>query len=506
MSTVVGSIIVVLLGGYLIMRQVSDGIVAGKRAASVAEAASSLERMQQQLRDTDLRTASLYERLGQLADEAGNQSEQFELVIQGPISGFVSPGVSPESVPRSLVDAVATGGDGLFVTPTTVVRTDGGTSPGIAVGGRLYAPGSGESFPVYFLFELNHEQATLAVIQQALWTAGALLLVMLGAIAVLVSRHVVRPIRQASITAGRLADGVLDERMNVRGSDDLASLATSMNHMASELQQQIVRLEELSRVQQQFVSDVSHELRTPLTTVRMAAEMLYEGRGDFDPSVSRTMELMHDELDRFEALLSDLLEISRFDAGAAVLTRDEVDVVEIVRAEVDAQSAFAARMGTSLTLRADRPAIAEVDSRRIRRIMRNLITNAIEHAEKQPIDITVACDEDAVAVVVRDHGVGFMASQARQVFHRFWRADPSRDRTVGGTGLGLSISMEDALLHHGWLSAWGRPHRGAQFRLTLPRRADHVLRSSPLPLAPSDVTLRRTRPIAALGPGPGGGS
>ncbi|MGJ6979487.1 MtrAB system histidine kinase MtrB [Aestuariimicrobium soli] len=499
-STMIGSIIVVLLSGWLIMRQATDGVMAGKRSAAIAEASSSLERMQQQLRDTDLRTASLYERLNQLADEAGSQGGQFHIVIQGPVSGFVSPGIVSSSVPQSLVDAVAASSEGMFVTPTTVVSSDPTVAdvPGLAVGSRLQAPVSGQSYPIYFIFPLNHEQQVLDVTQRALITTGALLMLLMLGISALVSRHVVRPIRQASITAGRLADGHLDERMAVRGTDDLASLATSMNHMASELQQQIVQLEDLSRVQQQFVSDVSHELRTPLTTVRMAAELLHDGRQDFDPSVARTTELLYDELDRFEGLLGDLLEISRFDAGAAVLNLDEVDLVELVRREVDSARGFAERSGTQLRLHTEGTAVAEVDARRIRRILRNLITNAIEHAERLPIDITVKVDEDAAAIVVRDHGVGFLASQARQVFHRFWRADPSRTRTMGGTGLGLAISLEDAMLHNGWLSAWGRPKRGAQFRLTVPRRHGQVLRSSPLPLAPTDFSLmERVQPIDA---------
>lgn len=495
-STVVGSIVVLLLGGALMMRLATEGMLAEKRTASMAEASAALATMNQQLRDTDLRTASLYERLNQLADEVGNQPANFHIVIQGPVSGFVSPGITADSVPTALVQAVATGSSGMYITPTTVVHTDPmiADEPGLAIGARLEAPVQGQSYPIFFVFSEQHERETLQVLERSLWIVGGVLSGLLALIAVLVSRHVVRPIRQASITAGRLADGHLDERMAVRGTDDLASLATSMNHMASELQQQIGQLEDLSRVQQQFVSDVSHELRTPLTTVRMAAELLYETRSDFDPSASRSAELMHDELDRFEGLLADLLEISRFDAGAAVLTVDEVDVLGLVLEEVRAQTPFATRMGVALRVHGDEPAVAEVDARRIRRIIRNLVTNAIEHGERRPVDITVEADADAVAVVVRDHGVGFLASQARQVFHRFWRADPARTRTVGGTGLGLAIAMEDARLHNGWLSAWGRPGRGAQFRLTLPRLVHGILTSSPLPLTPSDLTTGEQTP------------
>ena len=113
--------------------------------------------------------------------------------------------------------------------------------------------------------------------------------------------------------------------------------------------------------------------------------------------------------------------------------------------------------------------IAEVDRRRVDRILRNLIGNAAEHGEGRPIDVTLAGDDAAVAITVRDYGVGLRPGHEKQVFNRFWRADPSRARQTGGTGLGLSISLEDARLHGGWLEAWGAPGRGAVFRLTLPR-------------------------------------
>ncbi|HZA05278.1 MAG TPA: HAMP domain-containing sensor histidine kinase, partial [Propionibacteriaceae bacterium] len=226
--------------------------------------------------------------------------------------------------------------------------------------------------------------------------------------------------------------------------------------------------------------------------VRMAAEVLYEAREDFDPVSARSAELMQTELDRFEALLTDLLEISRFDAGVAVLSTDVVDLNDIVTEVLDANALLASSHGVTITVHSTGEAKAEVDGRRIERILRNLVVNAIEHSEGKPIEVLVASDQLAVAVAVRDHGVGFEASQAKQVFHRFWRADPARNRTVGGSGLGLAIAMEDANLHGGWLTAWGRPGLGAQFRLTLPRRRGMVLRTSPLPLVPRDLVTTST--------------
>jgi len=308
----------------------------------------------------------------------------------------------------------------------------------------------------------------------------------------LVTRQVVTPIRMARRVAERLAAGQLQERLRVVGEDDLARLATSFNQMASNLQRQIRQLEELSRVQRRFVSDVSHELRTPLTTVRMASDVLHDARHEFDPVTARSAELLQTELDRFETLLVDLLEISRFDAGAAVLDVEDVNLVDVAHRVVDMTRPLAEQRGVQVRVQApSHPCPAEADVRRVERIVRNLVTNAIDHAESRghgaEVLIRVAGDDHAAAVAVRDYGVGLAPGEAAMVFNRFWRADPARARTSGGTGLGLAISLEDTHLHGGWLQAWGRPGRGAQFRLTLPRRAGAPLRQSPLPLVPSDA-------------------
>ncbi len=365
------------------------------------------------------------------------------------------------------------------------------TTAGLLVG-RLGADPEGHSYQLFFAFPFDHEQATLALVKQTLAVVAVVLLALLSAIAALVTRQVVTPVRMAARIAERLAAGGLEERMQVRGEDDLARLAFSFNKMATSLQQQIRQLEELSRVQRRFVSDVSHELRTPLTTVRMAADLLHESRDEFDPAVARSAELLQAQLDRFEALLGDLLEISRFDAGAAVLEAEPVDIRMLVERVVEAAEPLAARNGGALVIRApDRPCMAEVDPRRIERVLRNLVVNAVEHGEGRDVLVRVAASEDAIAVAVRDYGVGLKPGESSLVFNRFWRADPARARTTGGTGLGLSIAQEDAHLHNGWLQAWGEPGGGSQFRLTLPRSAGHELVRSPIPLEPDDSRNNR---------------
>ena len=335
------------------------------------------------------------------------------------------------------------------------------------------------------------------LVQRTVFLVGALLVLTLGGIAYVVTRQVVSPVRMAARTAEKFSAGQLTERMSVRGEDDLALLATSFNGMASNLQDKITRLEELSRVQQRFVSDVSHELRTPLTTVRMAADVIYESRDEFDASTARSSELLQTQLDRFEALLADLLEISRFDAGAATLDPDRLDVRALLDRAVESARPFALAKGSDLRIIApSEPIAVELDTRRIDRVLRNLVLNAVEHGEGRSIDITVGADDEAVAVTVRDHGVGLRPGESSLVFNRFWRADPSRARTVGGTGLGLSIALEDVRLHGGWLEAWGEPGDGACFRLTLPRTVDGPLTHSPLPLVPTDAGPRVNASLA----------
>ncbi|MGA5304113.1 MtrAB system histidine kinase MtrB [Nucisporomicrobium flavum] len=354
---------------------------------------------------------------------------------------------------------------------------------------------------LYYVVPLTTEDRAANQIRTTVLVTGLALVILLGVVAGLVTRMVVTPVRVAARTAQRLSAGLLDQRMKVDGEDDLALLAASFNQMAANLQRQIVRLEEMSRLQRRFTSDVSHELRTPLTTVRMAADLIFAERDEFDPAVARSAELLQAELDRFESLLTDLLEISRFDAGFAALDAEHTDLVPIVERVADRLSGLAERVGVTIELRLpDTPVIAEVDPRRVERILRNLVGNAVEHGERKPVEVTMATDEAAVAITVRDHGVGLKPGEERLVFNRFWRADPSRARQTGGTGLGLSISVEDARLHGGWLEAWGEPGGGAQFRLTLPVRSGDRLVSAPLPLIPRDRAIDDPANNAAEGP------
>jgi two-component system, OmpR family, sensor histidine kinase MtrB len=384
-----------------------------------------------------------------------------------------------QQIPQTLRDFVKAG---QVSYQYATVHTEGFSGPALIIGSPTTSSVNAE---LYLIFPLTNEERTIALVRGTMATGGLVLLALLAAIALLVARQVVLPVRSAARIAERFAEGHLTERMPVRGEDDMARLAVSFNDMAESLSRQIQQLEEFGNLQRRFTSDVSHELRTPLTTVRMAADLIYDHSEDLDPALRRSTELMVSELDRFESLLNDLLEISRHDAGVAELSVESVDLRATVRSALDNVGHLAD--DASIELQVELPehdVIAEVDPRRVERILRNLIANAIDHAEHKPVEIRMAADEDTVAVTVRDFGVGLRPGEEKLVFSRFWRSDPSRVRRSGGTGLGLAISSEDARLHQGRLEAWGEPGKGACFRLTLPLVRGHKVTTSPLPLKP----------------------
>lgn len=359
--------------------------------------------------------------------------------------------------------------------------------PGIVVGTPLFVPGAGE-YELYLGYDLAEADRTLVFVQQTLLLAALALSLLIGVIAWVVVRLVVEPIRVAAETSAKLAAGELEVRIPEKGDDVITTLARSFNGMADSIQSQITQLADLSRVQQRFVSDVSHELRTPLTTIRLAGDVLFDQRESFPPATSRTAELLHTQTERFELLLSDLLEISRFDAGSAELETEPTSLVYLVEDSIDEMSQLALQAGSELRLVALGGYFeADIDARRIRRIVRNLLGNAIEHGEGRPIVVSIDSTATAVALAVRDYGIGMTPEAASRVFDRFWRADPSRKRTIGGTGLGLAISLEDAALHGGELELWSEPGAGSCFRLTLPRLKGRPIGVSPLPLPPLDA-------------------
>jgi two-component system sensor histidine kinase MtrB len=493
-STLALSTAVVLVLGLILQTQIALRVLQAKEADTLARAEAGRVLLERDLSGVDPDREGAQGELNNALDRLTNNTAaddpaspaagEYRAVLttaRGDAGTQVAAG-PVEDVPLDLREKVA---EGTLSRKYVTLDEQGIQVPTLLVGQPVRTANGDLEF--YLLFPLTAEERTLDLVQSTLIVGGLILLLLLAAIASLVTRQVVRPVRQAAEIAERFADGHLDERMPVHGEDELARLGESYNAMAQSIEEQIRKLEEFGALQRRFTSDVSHELRTPLTTVRMAADVLHASRAELLPALRRSSELLVSELDRFEALLADLLEISRLDAGVADLGAERVDVHAVVERAVEAVRGIAEESGTELRLVGPGPVYAEVDPRRVERIVRNLVANAVDHGEGRPVRIELGCDEHTVAVLVRDHGVGLRPGEAELVFNRFWRAEESRARRSGGSGLGLSIAVEDARLHGGWLQAWGQIGQGAAFRLTLPREVGGTVQASPLPLGPEAV-------------------
>ena len=496
-TTLVASLVVTLVVGVVLLHQIRDGLLNAKVRSSLAQLDFGLQHAADQYASMDRsKPNTVRTTTSQILSDLGPGSDVTSygvlLYSTDPRLESQEADASTASIPRDLRSVISRQTREAW-TYATIVDPNGKSEPGLVVGAPV--PTNTVGYQLYYLFPLTQERQTLALVKRTMLLAGAAIILLLVIITVVVARQVVRPVRQAAATAERLAAGRLRDRMSVRGEDDLASLANSFNRMAETVERQISQLRELSRVQRRFVADVSHELRTPITTIRMAADVLHESRDELPPELARSSELLQMQLDRFELLLADLLEISRHDAGAAALDTDTVDLRSLVSGVVDAASPLAERRACTLTVDLPaEPVVVEVDTRRIERVLRNLLANAIEHGEGQPVEVALRGGAGGVAVSVRDYGPGLRPGEAALVFGRFWRADPARARSSGGTGLGLSIALEDARLHGGWLQAWGHPGDGTVFRLTVPWRAGEHVSESPLPLDPHELAPRQTDP------------
>jgi two-component system sensor histidine kinase MtrB len=488
LSTIFLSLVVISITGSTLYSRLSTGIKQVNVDTAIIEARSTIFSAQYRLAIASGNpTESVRDIFSSVITSAttvgSNESGREVVILQVPGTAIGKTNyeissnlVSNSSIPESLRKRVRNS-DNL---ESSYVRIDyaGAVSvDGYAVGQRISIPNDGD-YEMYVLFSLTDQAATLALISNSLYLTGLALIILIALIIWIMVRQVIRPVRDAVRISQQFTDGDFSQRMQVKSNDEFASLGNAFNEMAESLQKQIARLENLSRVQQRFVSDVSHELRTPLTTLRMASEVIHNARDSFDPIIARSSELLIGQIDRFERLLEDLLEISRFDAEVAVLEAVEFDICGSLERCISDLSLVAKENGIEINLNRPRDAVfINGDIRRVERVIRNLLSNAIDHAEGKPVEVRVMASPEDVSIGVRDYGVGIEPRLLNRVFDRFWRADPSRARTRGGTGLGLSIALEDARLHNGELEAWGEPGKGAHFVLYLPRRAGDQLQS-----------------------------
>jgi two-component system sensor histidine kinase MtrB len=371
-----------------------------------------------------------------------------------------------EHVPQALVDKVLARSELAYVYMPSPVE------PGrvLIVGAPIQTDQGVEE--AYFFYPVRFQEETLSRLTRFMLLVGAGLLAAVVVLAAISIGRVLRPIQRARDVAEEIAAGNLAARIpQATSHDDFGRLAESFNRMTDNLAQKIGELEHVSNLQARFVSDVSHELRTPLATVRMAADYIHAARTGLPPDAQRAAVLLERELERFENLLEDLLEISRFDAGVINLEPVEVDLGSLLDEVVDALDPIAHGRKVDVGLEVDRgqgPPLVAADPRRLDRVFSNLVKNAIEHTAEGSVRIWVGRRGADVVASVADDGEGIPAEDLPHIFERFYRADVHRARTLGGTGLGLAIALENVNLHRGSISVRSEVGEGSTFTVTLP--------------------------------------
>lgn len=495
--------------GWSLSSQIATSLFENQKSQALQESISGFRNVQSVLNSSEMRSDSEIRRnvsrtLTVL--DAGASGKRSWILV--PLEGQGKQGFIPEqssdkslnssSIPTDFKNTVRDRG-GVYWQTSTITTFENNrerTYPVLIVGTHV-SIAQNPNYGLFTVYDMTDSSATIAHINFVLFGGFCALLTVVLSVVWFVTRFVVRPITQTAITAERLAAGDLDQRVSVKGEDQAARLGISFNRMADSLQEKIVQLERLSTLQQRFVSDVSHELRTPLSTVRLGTELLYDSRENMTPMQVRSVELLHGQVDRFQSMLADLLEISRFDAGSAMLTIDTEDFIQVLSNILQEALPHLERTNTKLNVHTNHESImVDMDRVRIERVLRNLLYNAIEHGESRPIDVYVDANATSLGIAVRDHGIGLSEDEAVQVFNRFWRADTSRKRTLGGTGLGLSIAAEDVRLHGGTLEAWGEKGRGACFTMNLPLVHGAPLGESPV-LATGEPEASTNRPAIA---------
>lgn len=350
-------------------------------------------------------------------------------------------------------------------------RVVAGEKPWLLVGTPIVATGpdgsrTASGVEVFVATDFSAVDAQIADVVRAAIVPALIAVPLAVVLALLASRSVLRPVRQLRDTARQLEAGDLSARSPELGADELADLSRSVNEMAASVQSSMLELARLEADAKRFTADVSHELRTPLSTLTAVAEVLASEAEGMGPDARESAELALTETRRLVVLVEDLIEVARFDSGAAVLRLEEVDVVQAARDTVRARGWLEpvelSPTGTSVW--------ARVDARRLDVIVANLVGNALRHGEP-PVRVHVSATPEHVVVEVVDSGEGIAEGTLPHVFYRFYKADRSRVRTPG-SGLGLSIARENAHLHGGDLTAENTADAGARFVLRIPRKEE----------------------------------
>lgn len=426
------------LGSYVLMREY--------RYRNFADQAEQQTRLSLLSAPSELSLSSFEEILDEFQRRAG-----FETVAVTRDAQFSSsPQLGTEDVPEQLRDGLEPGG-------TRRANTEVNGEPFLVVAGTPASPGPTR---LYFFFSQSSVAQSVEEARNILGAACALAIVAAALFGNQVARRTLRPVREGAVAARALAEGLLDTRLQPGSDDEFGVWAQSFNRMAEALEDKIAALSRAAERERRFTANVAHELRTPLTGISSAASLLEAELPSLPERARRPAELLIDDVRHLQDLVLELLELARLDAGREVVELEPLSVREAVTAVLrswDGETSARADVDDDLFIVADRA--------RLKRVLGNLVSNAMRHGGGD-VQVTSSRDDDGcVEIHVLDRGPGIDETQVPHVFDRFFKADPARG---GGAGLGLSIALENAHLQNGSVTVANREGGGARFTLRLP--------------------------------------
>lgn len=446
--------------GALTFREARTGVLQQSQDASIRQLRAQLNQHASELEMPPGESA-----LGEFAQEVAATESQGSwrvLVTYGDLSGSSAPGDPFTEVTPALREAVGSSRATVFQRVRGEGRTSLVVGMSILFGGRDTAD-TATGVRVFLVVPQTTEQAYVDALVTAVERAMVAALALAVVLALLAARGVLVPVRKLRLATRRIAEGRLDTRLAVNGSDELADLSHTFNETAAALETSVAELREMEARARRFAADVSHELRTPLAAMSAVTDVLDEDAARLDPDTATAVRLISEETVKLARLVDDLMEISRFDAGAAVLHLDEIDLAESIRRTLAAR-------GWTDTVATDLPpphaVRGRVDPRRLDVVVANLVGNALKHGAR-PVQVRLSAGDAGAVIEVRDSGPGIPHDVLPHVFERFYKSDSARIRSEG-SGLGLSIAAENVRIHGGTVRAANHPAGGAVFTVELP--------------------------------------
>ncbi|MFJ8783747.1 ATP-binding protein [Streptomyces sp. NPDC102476] len=457
--------------GALTFREARTGVLQQSQDATIRQLRAQLNQHAGEL-DVPPGESALQE-FAQDVAATESQGSWRVLVTYGDLSGSSAPGDPFTEVTPALREAVGSSRATVFQRVRGEGRTSLVVGMSILFGGRDTAS-TVTGVRVFLVVAQTTEQAYVDALVTAVERAMVVALALAVVLALLAARGVLVPVRKLRLATRRIAEGRLDTRLAVNGSDELADLSHTFNETAAALETSVAELREMEARARRFAADVSHELRTPLAAMSAVTDVLDEDAARLDPDTATAVRLISEETVKLARLVDDLMEISRFDAGAAVLHLDEIDLAESIRRTLAAR-------GWTDTVATDLPpphaVRGRVDPRRLDVVVANLVGNALKHGAR-PVQVRLSAGDAGAVIEVRDSGPGIPHDVLPHVFERFYKSDTARIRSEG-SGLGLSIAAENVRIHGGTVRAANHPAGGALFTVELPLRRDESPEENP---------------------------